>query len=79
MTSEIATGELVVVIVPPDAESFGSGNTIFTQAAGSYGGKLQFKATPSEQEPFDPGQVSKSSTVVFFIWKYILIFSLSLF
>ena len=56
VTNEIATGELVVVVVPPDAESFGSGSTIFTQAPGAYGGKLQFKATPSEQEPFDPGQ-----------------------
>merc|ERR1711964_871052 len=54
--TEITTGELVVVVVPPDAESFGSGSTIFTQAPGAYGGKLQFKATPSEQEPFDPGQ-----------------------
>lgn len=56
VTNTIATGELVVVIVPPDAESFGSGNTIFTQAPGQYGGQLQFTATPSEQEPFDPGQ-----------------------
>ncbi len=74
VTNTIATGELVVVIVPPDAESFGSGSTIFTQAPGQYvvlvlrlsffflmrppryGGQLQFQATPSEQEPFDPGQ-----------------------
>ncbi len=56
MTNTIQTGELVVVIVPPDAESFGSGSTIFTQAPGQYGGQLQFTATPSEQEPFDPGQ-----------------------
>ncbi len=56
VTNTIATGELVVVIVPPDAESFGSGNTIFTQAPGQYGGQMQFTATPSEQEPFDPGQ-----------------------
>jgi hypothetical protein len=34
VTNTIATGELVVVIVPPDAESFGSGSTIFTQAPG---------------------------------------------
>jgi hypothetical protein len=56
VTNTIATGELVVVIVPPDAESFGSGNTIIGQGAGQYGGQMQFQATPSEQEPFDPGQ-----------------------
>merc|ERR1711991_178402 len=56
VTNEIATGELVVVVVPPDAESFGSGNTIFTQAPGTYSGQLSFEAKPSEQEPFDPGQ-----------------------
>merc|ERR1711916_203716 len=56
VTNEIATGELVVVVVPPDASSFGDGQTIFTQASGSYGGNLSFEAKPSEQEPFDPGQ-----------------------
>jgi hypothetical protein len=56
VSSEIATGELVIDIVPPGgAEPFGTGNLLVDVAAGAYRSDGKFKATPSEQEPFSPG------------------------
>lgn len=57
VTNQIATGQMMVVVVPPngDGKSFGGGETLINQAPGQYGGTLSFKATPNEQEPFNPG------------------------
>ena len=50
------TGELVVNILPPQGEPFGTGNLLVDVAPGSYQAQLQLEANPSEQEPFSPGQ-----------------------
>jgi hypothetical protein len=51
-----ATGQVVLVVVPPDAEPFGTESLVAGGIApGSYSMPLSFKATPSEQEPFDAG------------------------
>lgn len=55
VTNTIATGELAVVVVPPQASSFGGSNLIYELAPGSYSGSMTFEATPNEQEPFNPG------------------------
>ena len=56
ITSTIATGEMSLLIAPPDAMPFGDGALIIEATPGMYAGSFQLQAQPSEQEPFDPGQ-----------------------
>jgi len=55
VTSTIATGQVEVVVVPPDAFPFGGAELVINQGPGTYGIKLSFQATPSENEPFNAG------------------------
>jgi len=51
----IGTGELDILIIPPDAEPFGDGNLLVNVPAGSYSAQFELQAKPNEQEPFDAG------------------------
>jgi len=55
VTSAIATGQVEVVVVPPDAFPFGGAELVIEQGPGTYGIQLSFQASPSENEPFTPG------------------------
>jgi len=56
VTSKIGTGQVEIVVCPPDAFPFGGAELVIDQGPGTYGIKLSFQATPSENEPFNAGQ-----------------------
>ena len=56
VTNQIGTGELALLVTPPDAMPFGDGALLVAVPPGQYGGSFQLQAQPSEQEPFDAGQ-----------------------
>merc|ERR1712232_422987 len=54
--SEIGTGQLVIAVVPQDAEPIEGGNLIVDQEPGTYQAGFKIQAKPSQQEPWNPGQ-----------------------
>eukprot|EP01089_Gocevia_fonbrunei_P000484 TRINITY_DN104_c0_g1_i1.p1 TRINITY_DN104_c0_g1~~TRINITY_DN104_c0_g1_i1.p1 ORF type:complete len:262 (-),score=58.79 TRINITY_DN104_c0_g1_i1:28-771(-) len=56
VTNTIGTGEGEFVVVPPQAMPFGDGGLLVYQTPGMYSATLSFTASPSENEPFLPGQ-----------------------
>jgi len=56
VTSEIGTGELAIVVFPPDGSfPFGGGELLVDEADGTYPVQIQIPTQPSENEDFGPG------------------------
>eukprot|EP00020_Sapocribrum_chincoteaguense_P009806 CAMPEP_0170748646 /NCGR_PEP_ID=MMETSP0437-20130122/9977_1 /TAXON_ID=0 /ORGANISM="Sexangularia sp." /LENGTH=230 /DNA_ID=CAMNT_0011087525 /DNA_START=23 /DNA_END=712 /DNA_ORIENTATION=+ len=58
-----SVGQVLVAVVPPDAEPFGAEQLTDGLAVGSYSVPFKFKATASEQEPFDAGTYGVEAAV----------------
>ena len=55
VTAQTGTGEIAIVVSPPDAEPFGDAQLNEGFAPGSYTVQFELETQPSEQEPFDAG------------------------
>jgi len=55
VTAATGPGLIAVTIIPPDALPFGEASFEEGQPTGKYDVQFQMQATPSEQEPFNPG------------------------
>jgi len=55
ISNTTGTGELSLVIFPPDGFPFGDGQLLVDVAPATYSAQFQLQAQPSENEPFGPG------------------------
>eukprot|EP01133_Synstelium_polycarpum_P008144 gene8144-9559_t len=63
VTAELGTGQIAINVIDPIGESFGGANVLVNTAVGQYNTQFQFTATPSEQEPFQPGNYEVQAAI----------------
>jgi hypothetical protein len=64
VNSTIGTGEVDVLVIPPDAMPLGAGTLVVEQTPGTYQIKFgPISTQPSENEPFNPGTYAVQATV----------------
>ncbi|GAM24803.1 hypothetical protein SAMD00019534_079780, partial [Acytostelium subglobosum LB1] len=56
VTSQLGTGQLMINVIDPTGFGFGGGDLLVGTQPGTYNAKFSFRAEPSEQEPFYPGE-----------------------